>query len=138
MFAAERKRVTWTRRCEEKLPKALSRLSYQVKDSEKFGLVSLESAAEQLGIAPYWLRQHMRAHGFKELANGSTYIRLVDLRTLKQHQADISDTARRLRHEQIAEQRAAGRYSARLSWRRQLGVMRRADPGLRALNGGAR
>lgn len=101
-------------------------------------LVSLESAAEQLGIAPYWLRQHMRAHGFKELANGSTYIRLVDLRTLKQHQADISDTARRLRHEQIAEQRAAGRYSARLSWRRQLGVMRRADPGLRALNGGAR
>ena len=97
-------------------------------------LVSLESAAEQLGIAPYWLRQHMRAHGFKELANGSTYIHLVDLRTLKQHQADISDTARRLRH----EQRAAGRYSARLSWRRQLGVMRRADPGLRALNGGAR
>ena len=66
-------------------------------------LVSLESAAEQLGIAPYWLRQHMRAHGFTELANGSTYIRLVDLRTLKQHQADISDTARRLRHEQIAE-----------------------------------
>ena len=40
MFAAERKRVTWTRRCEEKLPKALSRLSYQVKDSEKFGLVT--------------------------------------------------------------------------------------------------
>lgn len=39
MFAAERKRATWTRRCEEKLPKALSRLSYQVKDSEKFGLV---------------------------------------------------------------------------------------------------
>ncbi|MGB9216917.1 MAG: hypothetical protein WCC42_17045, partial [Pseudolabrys sp.] len=38
MFAAERKRATWTRRCEEKLPKALSRLSYQVKDSEKFGL----------------------------------------------------------------------------------------------------
>jgi hypothetical protein len=40
LFAAERKRATWTRRCEEKLPKALSRLSYQVKDSEKFGLVS--------------------------------------------------------------------------------------------------
>ena len=98
----------------------------------------IESAAEQLGITPYWLRQHMRAHGSKELANGSTYIRLVDLRTLKQHQADTSDTARRLRHEQIAEQRAADRYSARLSWRRQLGVMRRADPGLRALNGGAR
>jgi hypothetical protein len=38
LFAAERKRATWTRRCEEKLPKALSRLSYQVKDSEKFGL----------------------------------------------------------------------------------------------------
>ena len=40
MFAAERKRATWTRRCEEKLPKALSQLSYQVKDSEKFGLAA--------------------------------------------------------------------------------------------------
>ena len=72
-------------------------------------LVSLASAAEQLGIAPYWLRQHMRAHGFKELANGSTYVRLVDLRTLKQHLADISDTARRLCHEQIGRRGATRR-----------------------------
>jgi hypothetical protein len=42
LFAAERKRATWTRRCEEKLPKALSRLSYQVKDSEKFGLARVD------------------------------------------------------------------------------------------------
>ena len=52
MFAAERKRATWTRRCEEKLPKALSRLSYQVKDSEKFGLAKGNPDAAFTGIHP--------------------------------------------------------------------------------------
>jgi hypothetical protein len=38
LFAANRKRATWTHHCEAKSPKAPSRLSFQVKDSEKFGL----------------------------------------------------------------------------------------------------
>jgi hypothetical protein len=101
-------------------------------------LVSLEAAAAELRLSPFWLRQRMRARGIEEVwVQRVGYIRRADLKALKESNQETEKRARAMLSEHRAQQRQEGRGISRLTHKDHLDVMRRRDPELRRLNGGA-